>query len=70
MTNNDKPAADSEARNLAPEVIEAVVDEYLHWREVNRHIKGGENYLKRLRDARAQQPTPARKTTEYQFIGA
>ncbi len=33
------------------EKLTDVVDEYLHWRKVNPHIKGGENYLKRLRDA-------------------
>jgi len=34
------------------ELVADVVDEYLHWRRVNPHIKGGENYLKRLRNAR------------------
>jgi hypothetical protein len=33
------------------ETLSDVVDEYLHWRKVNPHIKGGENYLKRLRSA-------------------
>lgn len=33
-----------------------VVDEYLHWRKVNPHIKGGENYLKRLREAARATP--------------
>lgn len=28
-----------------------VVAEYLHWRKVNPHIKGGENYLKRMEQA-------------------
>lgn len=37
-----------------PEKLADVVDEYLDWRKVNPHIKGGENYLKRLRDALAQ----------------
>jgi hypothetical protein len=27
------------------------VAEYLHWRKVNKHIKGGENYLSRFRRA-------------------
>ena len=27
------------------------VDEYLHWRSVNKHITGGENYLRRLKDS-------------------
>ena len=36
------------------EKLEHVVDEYLHWRKVNPHIKGGENYLKRLSDARTK----------------
>ncbi len=39
------------------EALEAVVGEYLHWRKVNPHIKGGENYLKRLRDAIENAPT-------------
>lgn len=29
------------------------VEEYLHWRKVNPHIKGGENYLKRLKESLA-----------------
>lgn len=28
-----------------------LIAEYLHWRKVNPHIKGGDNYLKRFRDA-------------------
>lgn len=31
--------------------IEDLIAEYLHWRKVNPQIKGGENYLKRLREA-------------------
>jgi len=38
------------------ELIDDVVDEYLHWRKVNPHIKGGENYLKRLSASRASKP--------------
>lgn len=39
------------------EKLRDVVDEYLHWRKVNPHIKVGESYLKRLRDALAgEQP--------------
>jgi hypothetical protein len=34
------------------ENLRDVVDEYLHWRKVNPHIKGGENYLQRLSRAR------------------
>lgn len=34
-------------------VLLSDVDEYLHWRKVNRHIKGGENYLKRLEESLA-----------------
>ncbi len=38
----------------APAIVKQLfddVDEYLHWRKVNQHIKGGENYLKRLRES-------------------
>lgn len=38
------------------EALQDVVDEYLHWRSVNPHIKGGENFIKRLRDARHAPP--------------
>lgn len=31
--------------------LECDVEEYLHWRKVNPQIKGGENYLKRLRQS-------------------
>jgi hypothetical protein len=37
--------------SVGAEMLSAVIDEYLHWRKVNPHIKGGENYLKRLRAA-------------------
>ena len=33
------------------ESMKEVVAEYLHWRKVNPHIKGGDNYLKRLEAA-------------------
>jgi len=36
------------------ERLEDVVDEYLHWRRTNKHIKGGGNYLSRLRKALVQ----------------
>jgi len=53
------------------EVLEDVVREYLHWRKVNPHIKGGENYLKRLRGVLTPQPqspiiTPAEIKTLLQ----
>ena len=41
-------AAIAHERKLADE-IEAVVSEYLGWRLNNPHIKGGENYLRRMR---------------------
>lgn len=44
-----------------PELLIDVVDEYLHWRSVNKHIKGGENYLKRLHES-IKDAAPFRKT--------
>ncbi len=36
------------SQEIDAEELANIVNEYLHWREVNPHIKGGENYLKRL----------------------
>jgi len=36
------------------ETLQEVVAEYLYWRKMNPHIKGGENYLKRLHAAQHQ----------------
>ena len=47
-----------------------VVDEYLHWRKVNPHIKGGENYLKRFRDARQPEPVSVEVCAEALFTEA
>jgi len=47
-TTEPAPATES---SVDAETLSDVVDEYLHWRKVNPHIKGGENYLKRLRAA-------------------
>jgi hypothetical protein len=38
------------------EELANVVNEYLHWREVNPQIKGGENYLKRFVACNSESP--------------
>ncbi len=48
------------------EKLSDVVDEYLHWRKVNPHIKGGENYLRRLQDATSKAQPLAVKTQKCQ----
>ena len=43
-----------------------VVAEYLHWRKVNPHIKGGENYLKRLEAAGVIRPPVGDEVKEFE----
>ena len=41
----------AEIIKVAKEELIDLIEEYLHWRKVNPQIKGGENYLKRFRQA-------------------
>lgn len=50
-----------------PEQLTNVVAEYLHWRKVNPHIKGGENYSKRMQAALSTQ-AELLKACEWQPI--
>lgn len=55
------------------ETLEDVVSEYLYWRKVNPHIKGGENYLRRLQSTKAAlaaiSPQPAKIYSESEILG-
>ena len=58
-------SADTLNNKCDAENLPSVVDEYLHWRKVNPQIKGGENYLKRLREAMPKRESVTKEPIKY-----